>query len=161
MFEVLLVALAVGLGNFAAAIGIGVAGVESKTRLRVGLVFGGFETLMPVVGIVLGRQVAGPLGSKASLLGGILLVGTGLYGFVEARKHRDEPDAATLPMRRLLLIGAALSVDNLVVGIALGTSGTSLILAVVAIAIVSVIMTLAGLESEADSGIDSKKGPAS
>ena len=146
MFEVLLVALAVGLGNFAAAIGIGVAGVETKTRLRVGLVFGGFESFMPIVGIVLGRQVAGPLGSKASLLGGALLIGTGLYGLVEARRKRDDPDAATLPMRRLLLIGAALSVDNLVVGIALGASGASIILAVITIAIVSVIMTLTGLE---------------
>ena len=49
-------------------------------------------------------------------------------------------------MRRLLIVGAALSVDNLVVGIALGASGSSLVLAVVMIAIVSVVMSLAGLE---------------
>ena len=146
MFEVILVALAVGLGNFAAAIGIGVAGIESNTRLRVGLVFGGFESVMPIVGIVLGRQVAGPLGSKASLLGGGLLIATGLYGLIEARKHHDDARAATLPMRRLLVIGAALSVDNLVVGIALGASGSSIALAVITIAVVSVTMTLTGLE---------------
>ena len=146
MFEALLIALAVGLGNFAAAIGIGVSGVESSTRLRVGLVFGAFESLMPLVGIVLGRQVAGPLGSKASLLGGGLLIATGLYGVYEARQHHAEAHVTTLPMRRLLIVGAALSVDNLVVGIALGASGSSLVLAVVMIAIVSVVMSLAGLE---------------
>jgi len=43
-------------------------------------------------------------------------------------------------------VGAALSIDNLVVGIALGTAGTSLVLAVVTIAVVSVMMSLIGLE---------------
>jgi manganese efflux pump family protein len=145
--ELLLVAAAVGLGNFAAAIGIGISGVDGRIRLRVGLVFGGFETAMPILGLLLGRRIAGPLGSKASLLGGALLIATGLFGLVQARRARGEEDATLeMPMRRLLLIGAALSVDNLVVGLALGTSGTSLVEAVLTIGVVSIAMTLVGLE---------------
>jgi putative Mn2+ efflux pump MntP len=146
MLEVLFVAVAVGLGNFAAAIGIGIAGVDSRTRLRVGLVFGSFEAGMPLVGILLGRQISGPLGSKATIIGGGLLIATGLFGIVQARRHKEDPDSTGLPMRRLLVVGAALSIDNLIVGLALGASSASFVEAVIAIAIVSVAMTLLGLE---------------
>jgi manganese efflux pump family protein len=39
MLAVLLVAASLGLSNFAAAVAIGVSGVDARTRLRVGLVF--------------------------------------------------------------------------------------------------------------------------
>jgi putative Mn2+ efflux pump MntP len=50
-------------------------------------------------------------------------------------------------MRRLLLVGLALSIDNLVVGFALGASESSVLLTVAALAIVSIAMTLLGLEA--------------
>ncbi len=43
MFALLLVAASLGLSNFAAAIGIGVSGVDTQTRLRVGIIFGIFD----------------------------------------------------------------------------------------------------------------------
>ena len=46
MVAVLLVALSLGLSNFAASVGIGVSGVGARTRLRVGVIFGLFETGM-------------------------------------------------------------------------------------------------------------------
>ena len=146
MLEVLLVALAVGLGNFAASVGIGVAGVEAKTRLRVGLVFGAFETLMPLLGLLVGRRIAGPIGSKASLVGGALLVAAGIYGVVQSRRGQEPPNSGTLPLRKLLLVGLALSIDNLVVGFALGASESSVVLTVAAIAVASIGMSLLGLE---------------
>src|SRR5262250_2858071 len=50
VIALLLAAVAVGLSNLAAAIGIGVTGVNARVRLQVGLVFGVFEAGMPVVG---------------------------------------------------------------------------------------------------------------
>jgi putative Mn2+ efflux pump MntP len=40
MLALLLVAVSLGLSNFAAAIAIGVSGVDARTRLRVAIVFG-------------------------------------------------------------------------------------------------------------------------
>ena len=51
MLAVLLVALSLGLSNFAAAVGIGVGGVSGRTRLRVGVIFGLFEGGMPILGL--------------------------------------------------------------------------------------------------------------
>ena len=47
MLALVLVAVSLGLSNFAAAVGIGVSGVDARTRLRVGVIFGLFETGMP------------------------------------------------------------------------------------------------------------------
>src|ERR1700747_191876 len=65
VLALLLVAASVGMSNFGAAIAIGVSGVDARTRLRVGLIFGVFESGMPVVGLIIGEQVGGPLGHAA------------------------------------------------------------------------------------------------
>src|SRR5689334_6435681 len=82
MVALLLVAASLGLSNFAASVGIGVSGVDGRTRLRVGLVFGAFETAMPVIGLLLGRGLASALGQAAHWIGAGLLIATGLYAVV-------------------------------------------------------------------------------
>lgn len=146
VIEALVIALAVGLGNFAAAIAIGVAGIGARDKVRVALVFGAFETLMPIVGLLVGRKVAGTIGGDASWLGGSLLIATGLYAYVEARREHGARPGASMPTRRLLLVAAALSIDNLVIGFALGSSHVSIPLAIIAIGVVSIAMCVAGLE---------------
>src|ERR1022692_3301155 len=79
-----LVALSLGLSNFAAAIGIGVAGIDARTRVRVGVVFGIFEAGMPILGLVLGRSLASTLGHAARWVGAGLLIATGAYGLIQA-----------------------------------------------------------------------------
>jgi putative Mn2+ efflux pump MntP len=54
----LLVALSLGLPNFATTIGIRISGTDARTRWRVGVVFGLFEAGMPVVGLLVGRGLA-------------------------------------------------------------------------------------------------------
>ena len=152
MLALLLVATSVGMSNLAAAISIGVAGVDARTRLRVGLVFGVFETGMPILGVLLGEQVAGPLGHAARWVSASLLIAVGGYALLTAvrghRRHADGGPAGHRPLGsgRLLLSGLALSLDNLVVGFALGTYGTSIITSAIVIGLVSVVLSLAGLE---------------
>ena len=67
----LLVALSLGLSNFAAPAGIGINGIDPHTRLRVGVIFGIFETDMPILGLPLGRTLADALGHAAHWIGAI------------------------------------------------------------------------------------------
>ena len=162
MLGLLLVALSLGLSNFAAAVGIGVSGIDARTRWRVGVIFGLFETAMPIVGLLLGRSLASSLGHAAHWIGAALLMATGLYAIVQAirrpHRYRDQDQAAPAGQRtgRLLVTGAALSIDNLAVGFALGTFHVSLVLAAVIIGAVSVTLSLIGLEL--GSRIGSKTG---
>jgi manganese efflux pump family protein len=152
MLGLLLVALSLGLSNLAAAVGVGVSGIDAHTRLRVGVIFGLFETAMPVVGLLLGRSLASALGHAAHWIGAALLIATGLYAVIQAVRspHRGQDQEPATPAGqrtgRLLITGAALSVDNLAVGFALGTFHVSLAVAAVVIGAVSVTLSLTGLE---------------
>ena len=82
MFALLLLAVALGLDNLAAALGIGVGGVRGATRVRVAVVFGLFEAGMPVLGLVLGHRLADSVGQAAQWLGGAVLIAFGVYGLI-------------------------------------------------------------------------------
>jgi putative Mn2+ efflux pump MntP len=152
MLALLLVALSLGLSNFAASVGIGVSGIDARARLRVGVVFGIFETGMPILGLLLGRSLAHALGHAAHWIGAALLIATGIYAVVQALRGNRGQDAkipatpAGQRTGRLLITGAALSIDNLAVGFALGTFHVSLALAAIVIGVISVSMSLIGLE---------------
>ena len=146
MLGVLLIAGALGLSNFAAAIGIGLAGIDAGVRLRVGLVFGLFEATMPLLGLAIGRQFATAMGSTSTYIGGGMLIATGSYTVLQARSRSSGRRSLATQLGPLVLTGAALSIDNLVVGFALGTHKVSLVLAAVVIAVISVAMSLVGLE---------------
>jgi manganese efflux pump family protein len=159
MLALLVVAASLGMSNFGAAIGIGLSGVDARTRLRVGLVFGAFETIMPIVGLVIGRQVAGQLGDSARWAGAALLIVLGGYGLAtsaradrprdsQARDRFRSGRAGSAPagLTRLVLTGLALSLDNLVVGFALGAYHAPVVLGAVIIGVVSVALSLIGLE---------------
>src|SRR5229473_3447001 len=101
----LLVSVSVGLSNFAGSIGIGLSGIDGRTRLRVGIAFGLFEALMPVVGLLLGQAVAGYLGQIAKYVGSAILVVTGAYTIWQGRRvTKQEEGPADLQTHRLIVM---------------------------------------------------------
>jgi putative Mn2+ efflux pump MntP len=180
VFALLLVAVALGLSNFAASIGIGIGGVRGGLRARIALVFGLFEAGMPVLGLALGHGVADSLGYGARWLGGAILILVGCYTAVQAWRERASgssvggapvgapaaraqaggppagppvgaPAARGAPegqwrLGHVIVSGFALSVDNLAAGFALGAFHVSLGMAAALFGVISVGMSLAGLE---------------
>jgi putative Mn2+ efflux pump MntP len=154
VLALLLVALSLGLSNFAASVAVGISGVDRGLRLRIALAFGAFEAGMPIIGLLIGSQVAHALGSHAELIAGSLLVATGAYTVVQASRASESAASMTdVRSGRLLLMAASLSIDNLIVGFALGAYRVSLLLAIGVIAAVSVGLSLIGLELGAQLGV--------
>jgi len=177
VLALLLLAVALGLSNFAAAIGIGVSGVRGGLRVRIAVVFGLFEAGMPVLGLVLGHGLAAGLGQAARWLGGGVLIAVGVVSLILALRGAvcdqgaaERPwgtgrIAAERPLGtgriaaerpwgtgRIVASGLALSFDNLAAGFALGAYHTGLAVAAIVFGVVSVLMSLAGLELGAKVG---------
>jgi len=163
VIALLFAGVAVGLSNLAASIGIGVTGVNASTRLRVGVIFGVFEAGMPIVGLLIGQGFATGLGQAARWPGAILLIIVGASGLVRSvrgsrrraaqgpvespnSRAQSETASPSSGLARLLVSGFVLSLDNLVVGFALGTYQVGILAGAAVIGAVSVIMSLAGLE---------------
>lgn len=154
MLALLLLAVALGLDNLAAATGFGAGAagrVSGGTRVRIAVVFGLFEAGMPVLGLLLGHGLADGIGEAARWLGGAALIAFGVAGLVQARRDGGErvpptQRSGTQPIGRLLLSGLVLSGDNLAAGFALGAYHAGIVLAAAVFGVVSVAMSLAGLE---------------
>jgi putative Mn2+ efflux pump MntP len=151
VLALLLVAVSLGLSNFAAAVGIGVTGADSRTRLRIGLIFGIFEAGMPLLGLLLGHRLAHSLGHAAHWIGAGLLIAAGGYAVLQAiraqaAQQHASPAPTFLRTGRLLLTALALSIDNLAIGFALGTYHVNIAVAAIIIGAVSVALSLIGLE---------------
>ena len=154
MLALILVAVSLGLSNFAVAIGIGISGTSARTRLKVGIIFGLFETGMPIAGLALGRGLAQALGHSARWIGAGLLIGTGAWAVAQVVRGDRTAASAQDGQRgwRLVLTGLAISVDNLAVGFALGAFHVSVAVAAVIIGGISVALSLIGLELGAQIG---------
>ncbi len=148
LLGLLLVSMSVGLSNFAGAIGIGLSGISARTRLRVGIAFGLFEALMPIAGLLLGQAVAGYLGHVAKYVGSAILIVVGLYAIWQGRRVTTEqhPARAEIETHRLIITALALSIDNLAVGFALAVYHIQIVLAAATIGVISVALSLLGLE---------------
>ena len=104
MVALLLVAVSVGLDNFAASTALGVSGVDRRLRVRIALVFGLFEGTMPLIGLAIGRSLAHGLGSIATPVAGGLLALAGAYAVVnELIVDRTETKKPELNVGRLSL----------------------------------------------------------
>jgi putative Mn2+ efflux pump MntP len=147
MVALLVVAVALGLNNFGASIAIGVSGVNRRTELKVATVFGLCDVVMPAAGMLIGRGVAGALGPAARWAGAGILAVAAVWGLVEAlRGGGDAPRAQAWHGWRLLVSGAALSLDDLAVGLALGTVRYPIVLAVSLFGLMSFVMSIIGLK---------------
>lgn len=143
----LLVACAVGLDNFAAATAIGIAGVDGRLRVRVGLLFAVFEGAAPLVGLWLGRTALSGVHTWSHDLVGGLLVTMGAYALAVERLRPGTGDGrAPLRTGRLVVLSLVLSLDNLVIGFALGADRTSVVVTALTIGIVGASLGIVGLE---------------
>jgi putative Mn2+ efflux pump MntP len=145
----MLVGLSVGLDSFAASVAIGLDGISRAMRLKITLVFGLFGAGMPIVGLLLGHQVASKIGSHANVIGGLLLGITGLYLLYGALNKKDDSivkKADHEQFGKLLLIGLSLSVDNLIIGFSLGAYHEPLLLAAIIIGVACIGLSVLGLE---------------
>jgi putative Mn2+ efflux pump MntP len=121
--------------------------VDKKLRIRVAIIFCIFEASMPIIGILVGHSVARELGGYADPVAGSVLGLAGVYAVLTELIGDDTaPRNADSSISRLVLLGAALSIDNLVIGFALGTFKVNLAVAALVIGLVSTALSLLGLE---------------
>src|SRR5262249_22488751 len=114
VLALILVALSLGLSNFAAAIGIGISGAIARPRLKVCIIFHPSESVMPVAGLALGHGLAAALGGAARWLSAGLLIATGAWAIAQVVRADDQAPAPEggHGTGRLIVTGLALSIDN-------------------------------------------------
>ncbi|CAM5267598.1 manganese efflux pump MntP family protein [Streptomyces hirsutus] len=143
IWEILVLGFVLSLDNFRVSIALGTVPFGLKRAVQVALTFGLWDAIMPLVGLLIGRQIGEFVGGVADLVGAAALGGYGLYLVISALRN-PEPDELDHPWA-LFGIPLTLSLDNLVAGASLGVLGLSPWFSAAVFGVMTAVMSLIGL----------------
>lgn len=149
--ELFLIGVGLSMDAFAVSVckGLGMQRVNKKQMLVIGLYFGGFQALMPLIGWFLGIRFQEYITSMAHWVAFVLLIIIGGKMIVEAIRDKDEVEIREkdLPLnhKELLLLAVATSIDALAVGITFAFLGTPIIEAISIIGCTTLGLSMLGV----------------
>jgi putative Mn2+ efflux pump MntP len=123
--------------------GLSVQKLKPKHAALVGLYFGGFQFLMPVIGWLLGFKFEGLINSIDHWIAFVLLCGIGLGMIKESRGEAEKLDD-DFGFKTMLLLAIATSIDALAVGISFAFLSVSIIPASVLIGCTTFVLSAIG-----------------
>lgn len=119
--KLLILGVTLSLDNFRTAIALGTLRLTRRHAVQVALVFGFWDLVAPLVGILGGDYFAETIGSTADSVGAVVLGAYGLYLLIQAWRT---PPPEELDQRWALFgLTLPLSVDNVIAGTSLGLLG--------------------------------------
>ena len=138
--------LPLGLDTFGVAVALGIAGLPREHRLRISLLFAGFEAAMPLIGVALGAPIGHAIGGTADYIAAVLIAALGLYMLLT---DADQDDRLLSLTRRGLpgaaLLGIGISLDELAIGFSAGLLRLPIPALVIAVAAQAFILTQIGV----------------
>jgi manganese efflux pump family protein len=142
--SLLILGFTLSLDNFRTAVVLGGLRLGWVRASQVALVFGFWDGLAPLVGILAGHYLGEKIGATGGYVGAVALATYGLFLVVQAWRTA-EPEELD---QRVALFGLPLplSVDNVVAGASLGLLGFSPWLAPPLFGVITALMTLVGLQ---------------
>src|SRR3954468_13203895 len=141
--QLLILGVTLGLDNFRTAILLGALRLTRRHAVQVALVFGFWDLMAPLVGILAGDVFAEKIGSSADVIGATVLGLFGLYLLVQAWRN---PAPEEMDQRWALFgLPLPLRIDNVVAGTGRGLHAYSPWVAPPLFGITTFFMTFIGL----------------
>ena len=153
LLELLIIAIGLSMDAFAVSIGKGLSVTKIKLShaLKVGLWFGGFQALMPLIGYLLGSTFADIVSAYDHWVAFVLLALIGGNMIKEAFEKDDECDCNKKEKNcfgfvTMLTLAVATSIDALAIGVTFAFFKVAIILAIITIGITTFLFSVAGLK---------------
>lgn len=150
--ELFLLGIGLAMDAFAVSVckGLGMRRLNKKQTFIIGLYFGGFQALMPLVGWLLGSQFQKYITRIDHWIAFILLGFIGGKMMIEAIREWNEEETvdvinAPLDHKNMLVLAVATSIDALAVGITFAFLDTPIIEAITVIGITTMIISIIGV----------------
>ncbi len=155
LWELALLAVGLSMDAFAVSVckGLGMKKIDMRVAVVLGLFFGGFQALMPVIGWALGSQFLWLIAPIDHWIAFALLAYIGGKMLWDAAHDTGEKDADTVPeqgvvridLKEFLMLAIATSIDALAVGISLAALSVDIVAAASFIGAITFGFTLAGI----------------
>lgn len=119
LFALFIIAVGLSMDAFAVSIcmGLSLPRLRPRDALKVGLYFGGFQAMMPLMGYLLGYQFQAAITSVDHWIAFILLSVIGLNMVRESFSKEEAACDCSLGARNMVMLSVATSIDALAVGV--------------------------------------------
>ena len=146
--ELFLIGVGLSMDAFAVAIcqGLSMTKIKWGHALTVGLYFGGFQALMPLLGWVLGSQFSGYIQQYDHWVAFILLLLIGGNMIRESLSKEEECPDASLSVKAMLPMAVATSIDALAVGVGFAFLSVNIGAAVSFIGVITFVLSMIGVK---------------
>ena len=147
VLELILIAVGLAMDAFAVSVckGLSMSKMEWKKAVIIGLYFGGFQALMPLIGYVLGVGFEDKIKSLDHWIAFILLVFIGINMIKEAFETKEESNDK-IDFKTMIILAIATSIDALAVGVTFAFLNVNIMLAISLIGIITFIISMIGVK---------------
>ena len=147
VLELILIAVGLAMDAFAVSVckGLSMSKMEWKKAVIIGLYFGGFQALMPLIGYVLGVGFEDKIKSLDHWIAFVLLVFIGMNMIKEAFEIKEESNDK-IDFKTMIILAIATSIDALAVGVTFAFLNVNIMLAISLIGIITFIISMIGVK---------------
>lgn len=147
-FELLLIAFGLGMDSFSVSIckGLAMKQIEIKKVIKIALVFGLFQGIMPTIGFFLGKTFSSLIINIDHWIAFILLGVIGINMIKEAFSDEEENVDDKVDLKTLCVLGLATSIDALIIGITFSLMNVNIFLAASIITGITFFMCIIGVK---------------
>lgn len=147
VLELILIAVGLAMDAFAVSVckGLSMSKMEWKKAVVIGLYFGGFQALMPLIGYVLGVGFEDKIKSLDHWIAFVLLVFIGMNMIKEAFEIKEESNDK-IDFKTMIILAIATSIDALAVGVTFAFLNVNIMLAISLIGIITFIISMIGVK---------------
>lgn len=146
IIELILLSIGLGMDAFAVSVckGISMKKMNWKKACIIGLYFGGFQAIMPVIGYFFGSSFESIITNIDHWIAFILLAIIGAKMIQEAFQKEEEEYNEDISVKTMLVLSIATSIDALAVGITFAFLKVNLLLAITLIGTITFILSVIG-----------------
>ena len=146
--ELFILAVGLSMDAFAVSVckGLAMKKISVKNACIVGLWFGGFQALMPVIGYILGSQFERYITNIDHWIAFVFLSLIGITMIKEALSKEESPENASLDIKTMFILAIATSIDALAVGITFAFLSVRIVPAVSFIGIITFTLSAIGVK---------------
>lgn len=148
LVELIILSVGLAMDAFAVSIckGLAMKKMKWKNAIIIGLYFGIFQAIMPLIGYLLGVSFQSAITSIDHWVAFVLLVGIGANMIREAMSKEKEEASDSIKVKDMLILAIATSIDALAIGITFAFLEVNITLAVSLIGIITFIISVIGVK---------------
>ena len=149
IIELIVLSIGLAMDAFAVSIckGLSMPRMKWKNAIIIGLYFGCFQALMPVLGYLLGVNFQDIISNVDHWIAFILLDVIGINMIKEAISKDNDEHNDSIKFKDMIVLAIATSIDALAVGITFAFLNVNLILAISLIGIITFIISVLGVKA--------------